>query len=121
MRARPPEAGHAQLVGGVLEDQRIVRDHRAQHHHAALVHQPAVAVDHLLVVLPGKTARVGDDQLDGRTRPYAFVERVFEGQDRRVDPVSQQLVQVHVDQDPDLHRLERVALGAAPPRLVGTP
>jgi hypothetical protein len=33
-----------------------------------------------------------------------------------VDPVGQELAELHVDEDPDLHRLERVALGLGAPQ-----
>ncbi len=110
----PADAGHAQLVGRVLQHQRVVRDHGPEHHHAALLDQPAVAVDHLAVVLAGQPSGVGDDQLDGAAGEQPLVEGVLDGQDGGVDPVGQELVEVHVDEDPDLHRLEGVALGLAP-------
>ena len=108
--AGPAQAGHAELVRRVLQDQRVVRDHRPQHDDAALVDQPPVALDDLLVVLAGQATGVGDHQLHGRAGPDSLVQGVLDGKDRGVDPVGQQLIEVHVDQHADLHGFEGVTL-----------
>ena len=53
----------------------------------------------------------------------ALIHGVLDGEDRRVDPVGQELADLDVDQDPDLHRLERISLGlqAAGGRINGDP
>jgi hypothetical protein len=108
-RAGPADAGDAGLVDGVAQVHRVVRDHRAEDDDAALVDQLLVALADLEVVLPRQAAGIHRDDLDG-TVVDAFVHGVLDGEDRGVDPVGEQLADVHVDEDPDLHRLERVAL-----------
>ena len=115
MGAGPSKAGDTQRIGRVLQHQRVVRDHRAEHDHASLVDQPAIAIDHLLVILTGQSPGIGDDQLYGGPGPHALIERVLDGQDRGIDPVGQELVEVHVDEDPDLDGLEGIALRGDPP------
>ncbi len=108
--AGPADARHAGRVDEVAQVHRVVRDHRAEHHHAALVDELLVALADLQVVLPRQAPGIDGDDLD-RTAVDAFVEGVLDGEDGGVDPVGQQLADVHVDEDADLHRLERVALG----------
>ena len=106
----PADDRHADLVGDGLQREAVVGDERSDDHDAALLDEPLVALDHLAVVLARQAARVGGDECDRAAAPHAFVHRVLEGEDRRVEPVGQQLTEVHVDEDPDLHRLERIAL-----------
>ena len=111
VRAGPTDHGHADLVRDRLQRQAVVGDHRTEDDDAALLDEPLVAVDQLAVVLARQPARVARHDRDRRAAPCAFVERVLEGEDGRVDPVGEQLPEVHVDEHADLHRLERIALG----------
>ena len=112
-RPGPAQARHPGGVDQVAHVDRVVGDERADDHHAAVLDQLGVAVPHLAVVLPRQPAGVHGDDLH---RPVvdALVEGVLHGQDDRVHQVGGELAEVHVDQDADLHRLERIALGGDP-------
>src|SRR5207248_2077161 len=108
-RTRPADRRAVSFVDQRLQLQTVVRDHRPEHDDAALVDQPFVALATLQVVLPWKATGVGDDELDGAV-VHPLVHGVLDGEDRRVEPVGEQLADVHVDEYADLGRLERVAL-----------
>ena len=114
VRAGPADHGHADLVGDGLQREAVVGDHRTEDDDATLLDEPLVAVDELAVVLARQSARVAGDDRDGRAAPHAFVQRVLDREDRRVDPVGEQLAEIHVDEHTDLHRLERIALRLQP-------
>ena len=114
----PSEARHPGLVDRVAQVDGVVGDHRPEDHDAPLVHQPLVALADVEVALAWQASGVDGEDLD-RAVVDALVEGVFDREDRRVDPVGQELTQVHVHEDPDLDRLERVTLGdQAPGRRV---
>ena len=93
-----------------MEQQTVVRDHRTKYHHTPLINQPLVALDQLAVVLPRESTSVGNHKLYGTAAPDALIHCVFDGQDRGIDPVSEQLIEIHVDEDADFDRLEWISL-----------
>src|SRR5215510_7618311 len=78
----PADTRDAELVNRVLQHQTVVKNQRSEHHDASLVDEPAIALDHLAVVLAGEPTGVRDDELHGTAGPDALVEGVLDGEDR---------------------------------------
>ncbi len=112
--ARPPDDRHADAVDRRLERDAVVGDQRSEDHDAALVDQPLVALDHLAVVLARQAAGVGDDELDRAAAPDAFVQASSTARIDGIEPVGQQLAEIHVDEHADLDRLEGSPCVATP-------
>ena len=109
-RPRPRDHRHLAPVHQLLDLQRVVGDLGAEHHHAPLIAEPLVALARLEEVLPRQPPGVGDHDAY-RPVVHALVQRILDREDARIHPVRHQLTGVHVDEQADLHRLERITLG----------
>ncbi|CAB4344816.1 unannotated protein [freshwater metagenome] len=116
MGSGPTNAGHAETVCGVLKQQTIIRNHWPEDDDAAFVNKPFVTLQQLAIVLARKSAGVSYHELNRASTPDALIHSVFDRQNRWVDPIGEKLIEVHINENADLDRLEGIALCFLPSR-----